>query len=118
MNKVVIYFFSFSLFFNSCTKDQTSASVVIDCSNINSKFSSDINPIISGNKCSNANCHGGSVKSISGYSNIIPYATSGKFSSYVIDRSGNPMPPASSPQLTAEEINKIKCWKQSNYPNN
>ncbi len=119
MKKLLIPLFTIAVVtvcFNSCTKDQTSAAIAIDCNNISSKFSSDINPILSSSKCSNPNCHGGSVVSISGYSNVSRNLS--RFNEYVISRSGNPMPPASSPQLTAEELDKIKCWKQSNYPNN
>jgi hypothetical protein len=101
---------------NSCTKDKTTAATEIDCSNISSKFNSDINPILNSNKCSNSNCHGGAVVSIVGYSNVSKHLN--HINDYVINRSGNPMPPSSSPQLTVEELNKIKCWKQNNYPNN
>lgn len=120
MNKLILIFVFVSfftiLFNSSCTKDQTSAAVNIDCTNVNSKFATDINPILISSKCSNANCHGGAVVAISGYSNVSKHLS--HIEQYVINRSGNPMPPASYPQLTADELNKIKCWKQNNYPNN
>lgn len=118
MSKIHFSFvFFFLVFIIGCTKDQTS-STNIDCSSISSKFSSDINPILASSKCSNSRCHGSSVASVVGYSNIIQHVNDGHFASYVINRTGKPMPPDGETQLTVDELNKFKCWKQNSYPNN
>jgi uncharacterized membrane protein len=118
MNKsILIIILSITILINSCTKDQTASPVAIDCTQVSAKFSADIAPILNSSKCSSSGCHPG-AGTISTHSQIMNHVTAGHFDNYVINRTGKPMPPNGSTQLTADELNKIKCWKQNGYPNN
>ena len=113
---IFIVVLSTTMLINSCTKDQTANSVIIDCTQVSAKFSTDIAPILNSTKCSTSGCHPG-AGTISTHSQIMNHVSAGHFDNYVINRSGKPMPPSGSPQLTADELNKIKCWKQNGYKN-
>jgi len=114
---IFIVVLSTTILINSCTKDQTANPVTIDCTQVSAKFSTDIAPILNSTKCSTSGCHPSPQGAIGTYSQIMVHVNSGLFDNYVINRTGEPMPPSGSPQLTADELNKIKCWKQNGYKN-
>ncbi len=98
----------------SCTKDSTTASASIDCTNVSAKFSTDVKPIFTGSKCTTSGCHPANAD-LSTYANAINHKD--HIQQYVINRSGNPMPPNGSPQLTTDEKNKVACWLQNGAKN-
>ncbi len=99
----------------SCTNKRDEILTSSDCSSINAKFSSDVNPIIISTCAINSGCHGaGSVNGpgpLTSYTLISRAATDIK--NAVVSKR---MPLGSS--LSDADINKIKCWVDSGALNN
>lgn len=99
----------------SCTKDSTSASSTVDCTNISAKFSQDIQPIFK-SKCGNQGCH--PAKDMENYNTLKTYVDNGKIKSYIADRNSPPSGMTTAGGCTQEESNKVACWIQSGALNN
>lgn len=83
------------------------------CDGTNSTYDSNIKSIIDSH-CTNTSCHGGG--SVNGdfttYNGIKPKLSSGAFKEQVLDK--KTMPKGSS--LSKDELSKIACWSDNNYP--
>lgn len=86
------------------------------CDGTNPKYNSDIKTIIDKN-CTNSGCHnsGSGYGDFTSYSGLKSFLISGKFKSSVLD---NQTMPKGVAKLSKEELNKIKCWQENNYPEN
>lgn len=113
--KKLIYFFPVlaMVVAYSCSKDSTS-STTVDCTNVSAKFAADVSPILNGSKCSSSNCHPANGD-FSTHGNAVSHKD--HIQSYVVNRTGTPMPPSGSTQLTTDEKNKIACWIQNGAKN-
>jgi hypothetical protein len=100
-----------------CTKDTTSTATTVDCTSVSAKFTADILPIMKSATCAGSSCHP-KYGTLDSYADVKGHVDAGHFNSKVIERNGSPMPPVGSTQLTADELKKIKCWKQNGYLNN
>lgn len=101
--------------FNSCKKKKNEDLNNLDCSKINSDYSSDIKPIISAN-CLSSGCH--NTNSPNGdfttYTSLKAKADNGTLDNRVIQQ--KTMPPSGA--LSIDQLQKIKCWLNSGSPNN
>jgi len=105
-----IVFATFMLFV-TCKKNEFKN---LDCSTIDSKYSTSIAGIISGS-CTTSGCHNGSSSfDLKTYNQVKPYIDNGKFNDEVINKKS--MPKGKS--LSQDELNKIKCWLDQGGPNN
>ena len=99
------------LLFITCKKNEFKN---LDCSTIDSKYSTSISGIIS-SSCTTAGCHNGTSSfDLRTYSLVKPYIDNGKFNDEVINKKS--MPKGKS--LSQDELNKIKCWLDQGGPNN
>lgn len=96
----------------ACKKDEFKD---LDCSTIDSKYSTSLSAIIS-SKCNNSGCHnaGSSNGDFTTYAKVKPYVDNGTFKKEVI--TDKTMPQNGS--LSQDERNKIKCWLDAGGPNN
>ncbi len=86
----------------------------LDCSTIDSKYSTSIAGIISAS-CTTSGCHNGSSSfDLRTYNQVKTYIDNGKFNDEVINKKS--MPKGKS--LSQDELNKIKCWLDQGGPNN
>ena len=86
----------------------------LDCSTIDSKYSTSISGIISAN-CTTSGCHNGASSfDLRTYNQVKPFIDNGKFNDEVIKRKS--MPKGKS--LSQDELNRIKCWLDQGGPNN
>lgn len=101
--------------FNSCKKKKNEDLNNLDCSKINSGYSSDVKPIISTN-CLSSGCH--NTNSVNGdfttYTGLKAKADNGTLDNRVIQQ--KTMPPSGA--LSIDQLQKIKCWLNSGSPNN
>ena len=106
--------FVFLLFFG-CKKNKKDDLNNLDCSKINSHYSSDVRPIIEGN-CNSSGCHnaGSTHGDFTSYTGLKSKADNGTLDARVIQQKNMPL----SGSLTMDELKKIKCWIDSGSPNN
>ena len=115
MEKTISILLLFSLMtivsISSCKKEKLVTPV---CDGTVATYNLNVKAIID-NNCNNASCHGtGSSKGdFTTYNGIKPYLDNGKFKNSVLD---NQTMPQGSAKLSSDELNKIKCWQESNYP--
>lgn len=107
---------SLVLVYTSCTKDTTAAATASDCATISAKFASDVKPIFTA-KCGGSACHP-SNGDILTYTALKGHVDDGHVKKYVVDKTGSPMPPSGSTQLTSDEIKKVSCWLSAGALNN
>lgn len=98
----------------SCTKDSTTATTSVDCTTVSAKFAADVKPIFTGTKCATSGCHPANGD-LSTHGNIVSHKD--HVQQYVVNRTGSPMPPSGSVQLTTDEKNKVACWLQNGAKN-
>ena len=98
----------------SCEKKEP-ALATLDCSTINSSYSSGILPVINAN-CTSSGCH--NAGSVNGdftiYAGIKLKVDNGSINNRVVVQKN--MPPSGA--LSVDNLNKIKCWLNSGAPNN
>ena len=101
-----------SLFQFSCEKEN---STISDCDDAPASFTTDVAPILN-SSCNTTGCHnsGNENGDFTTYSGIKVKANDGSLMNTVI--TNKTMPLAST--LTEEQLNKFKCWLDSNAPNN
>ena len=115
MKVLKLIFFTLTLLalsFISCKKENVDS---LDCSTIHARYTTDIAPILN-THCLSSGCHnaGSTYGDLTNYTNVKMVVNDGSFESKVIkDKS---MPPSQT--LSTDELNKIKCWISSGYPNN
>ena len=115
MRKKILTISVFILFLavtiSSCKKEKL---ITPSCDGTVASYTLNIKTIID-NNCNNASCHGaGSSKGdFTTYTGLKPFLDNGKFKSSVLD---NQTMPQGSAKLSSDELNKIKCWQESNYP--
>ena len=115
MKKIIFHLFLISCIGNwSCGKTEDEFKN-IDCSSINSSFTSVIKPIIDAN-CTSAGCHdaNSSNGNLSTYDGLIIRVNNGTLSKRVLYTKD--MPQNSS--LSTADREKIKCWLNSGAPKN
>ena len=100
------------LLFGTCKKDEFKK---LDCSSLDSKYSTSISGIISSN-CTLSGCHNGSGPTfdLRTYDLVKAQVNGGAFESAVI--TNKTMPKGRS--LSQDQRNKIKCWLDQGAPNN
>jgi hypothetical protein len=100
-----------AIIFNACKKDNYKP--VCDGSNLT--YNSGISAIIS-SSCLSSSCHGAgsSNPNFTTYALLHPYLTNGKFKTKVIDEKSMPK----TGKLSNDQLNKIECWVENNYPEN
>ncbi len=110
-----------------CTSDKTPLIDLSDaCMTIEVSYDLNIKPIID-NSCALGGCHinGGDGPGIyTNYSNLVPFFEDGSFKRTVIEQRDDPnigMPPdwsnnGAPKDLTAAQIDLVKCWVESGYP--
>lgn len=105
-------FLALIVFLSTCKKDEFKH---LDCSKLDSKYSSSIKSIISSN-CTTAGCHDGNsgVSNLTTYDKLKPYLDNGQFNEQVIKSKTMPK----NKSLSQDERNKIKCWLDDGAPNN
>jgi hypothetical protein len=111
-NKLILLPFVFvSITFVTCKKNEFKN---LDCSKIDSKYSTSISVIFSTN-CTTSGCHNGSsIFDLRTYNQIKPYIDNRDIYEEVIEKKS--MPKGKS--LSQDELNKIKCWLDQGGPNN
>lgn len=105
----------------SCKKKAPSATTPkddlnnVDCSTINSSYSTNVKPIIDGN-CLSSGCHnsGSSNGDFTVYAGIKAKVDNGSINNRVIQQKNMPF----TSSLSTEQLIKIKCWINSGAPNN
>ncbi|MFT7451313.1 MAG: hypothetical protein ACI9VN_002037, partial [Patescibacteria group bacterium] len=107
--------------FASCTNDQLPEPAVIDCPTAIT-YIADIKAIID-NSCSYAGCHvsGFGSGDFTSFSSMQGAISSGAFEQRVIEQKN--MPPSNAPdgrptELTAEELELVRCWIKGGYLEN
>jgi hypothetical protein len=95
----------------ACKKNKSK----IECDGSNPSYNSAISSIIS-SSCLNSSCHGSgsSNPNFTSYANLQPYLANGKFKKKVLDERSMPK----NGSLTDEQLTKIQCWADNNYPEN
>ncbi len=113
MKKTLLIVYLGFLVFISCNKKNDLNN--LDCSKINSGYSSSIKPIIEGN-CLSSGCHNsGSVNGdFTTYAGLKAKADNGTLDNRVIQNKS--MPPSGT--LHIDNLKKIKCWLNSGALNN
>jgi hypothetical protein len=99
----------------SCKKKKDEDINNVDCSKINSSYSSDIKPIIESN-CLSSGCHNANSSNgdFTTYAGVKAKADNGSLDSRVIQQKN--MPPSGA--LPMDQLKKIKCWLSAGAPNN
>jgi hypothetical protein len=97
----------------SCNKEETLETV--DCSKLNSSFSSNIKPIIIAN-CTATGCHNSNSSNgdLTTYAGIKKMSDNGTLTNRVLVQQN--MPPTG--PLPLNNLKLIKCWINSNAPDN
>lgn len=106
---------SISLFFGCKKKDKKDDLNNLDCSKINSSYSSDIKPIIAAN-CLSSGCHsaGSANGDLTTYEGVKAKVDNGSIDNRVIQQRTMPL----SGSLAMDDLKKIKCWLNSGASNN
>jgi uncharacterized membrane protein len=81
-------------------------------------YSTDIQPIIAA-KCATSGCHvagGTGVGDFSTYTDLKAKVDGGQINNRVYQVKD--MPPAGNPQLSQDELDRLKCWIQQGAQNN
>jgi len=101
--------------FLSCKKNKQDDLNNLDCSKINSSYSSNIKPIIDGN-CLSSGCHssGSTNGDFTTYAGLKAKVDNGSIDNRVIQQRTMPI----SGSLAMEDLKKIKCWLNSGAANN
>jgi hypothetical protein len=112
-NTLLILLVLLALGIISCRKDIGKLPAFCD---INGKFNPEIQTIIA-SKCAVSGCHvsGSPFGNFSNYDGIKTEVNKGTFENNVFIY--KIMPPSVKEQLTAEELQKIKCWFDNGAPN-
>lgn len=118
MKKITSLVILSSLFlsYTSCTKDATPAASAVDCTTVSAKFAADVKPIFTA-KCGGGACHPANGDVLT-YAALKGHVDDGHVKTYVVDKTGKPMPPSGSTQLTSDEIKKVSCWLSAGALNN
>jgi uncharacterized membrane protein len=112
MKKITLLIFSVSLLATSCTFEKA-APLPVGCTNT-MFFSTDIKPLFD-TYCITCHFSGGSGPGdFSLYADIKTYSETIKYRVFV----SKDMPQAGSPQLSQDDLNKLKCWLDQGAPNN
>lgn len=94
---------------SACKKDEKSDKLTPTCDGSSPTYQNTIKSIID-TKCATSNCHA----SYSSYSGLRPALQNGSFRREVlVDQT---MPQGSS--LTQDQLNKIQCWVNNDFPEN
>ena len=98
----------------SCKKEENFTPV---CDSSNPTYDADIKAIIDGN-CMGTFCHnaGANRGDFTSYTGLEPVLNNGAFKDRVLVKQD--MPKGNRKTLTQEEINKLQCWLDNNYPEN
>jgi hypothetical protein len=124
---IALLIVSFSaILISSCTKESADKQTVVpptgeSCDTVNMKYTADIKPILV-SRC--YGCHGngntGSSGGINldGYSNLLPYVTSGSVKGNITHASGFVGMPFGEAKMDDCTINKILDWINQGAPNN
>lgn len=101
------------LLLSACKKAEKATPV---CDGTISAYNSNIKSIINDN-CTSSGCHGSGSSNgdFTSYNGLKPVLSNGKFKSQVLD---NQTMPKGARNLSADQLNKIMCWYESNYPEN
>jgi len=115
MKRIIAISLAVSSGLASCTKERGEVPS-LGCTNMS--YAADIQPITAA-KCATAGCH------VSGGAGPGDFTQYGDFKAKVDAGMVNnrlfvtkDMPPGGSPQLSQEELNKIKCWMEQGAQNN
>lgn len=97
--------------FTSCKKNQHKP----ECDGSNLTYNSGISAIIN-SSCLGSSCHGNGAANanFSTYTQLQPYLSNGKFRAQVLEKKTMPK----NASLSNEQLNKIQCWVDNNYPEN
>ncbi|MDP2386003.1 MAG: hypothetical protein Q8M29_06510 [Bacteroidota bacterium] len=103
------------VFFGACKKSRKNDLDHIDCSKINSVYSSNVKPIIDKN-CLSSGCHnsGSTNGDFTTYAGVKAKVDNGSFDNRVIQQKNMPL----SNELSMDDLKKIKCWLNSGAANN
>lgn len=114
MRTSIIPFFIAVILCFSCTKD---IGYIPFCDKNPSSYATVIKPILI-TKCSGDYCHheGSSIGDITTFVGLKEKINEGKFQTQVFD--SKLMPPSFAPQLTEDELKKIRCWLDEGAPEN
>ncbi len=114
MKKIIFIAVSATLIFSSCTKEKAEPLTVGCAATIS--FASDIKPFLT-SKCVTCHTAGGSgTGDFSDFNVFKSKADGGSLKARVFTLKD--MAPALSPQLTEEELGKLKCWMEQGAQNN
>ncbi|MFL5754545.1 MAG: hypothetical protein ACJ76F_14120 [Bacteroidia bacterium] len=110
---IILLFCSIIFLLSTCKKKNEFKH--LDCSKIDSKYSTAIKSIISSN-CTLSGCHDGSssASNLTTYDKVKPFVDNGQFNEQVIKTKAMPQ----NRSLSQDERNKIKCWLDDGGPNN
>lgn len=113
VKKTVLIFSALVLLFFACKKTEKTSPV---CDGTASTYNSNIKTIINGN-CTSSDCHARNSPNgdFTTYNGLKPVLNNGKFKTQVLD---NQSMPKGAAKLSADQLNKIMCWHESNYPEN
>lgn len=108
---------------NGCSKDLAEAPVEDrkeECDTLYEGFAQNIDPIISSN-CATSGCHDSNSPpngiALETHAQIKDETKNGKLLCSIRHESGCSNMPSGQPQLDAEKIRLIECWKEKDYPN-
>jgi len=103
------------LLLHGCKKNDNNDLNNLNCSKINSVYSSDIKPIIEGS-CLSSGCHnsGSANGDFTTYPGLKAKVDNGSLDNRVIQQKNMPLTGA----LSMDDLKKIKCWLNSGAPNN
>lgn len=113
--KWTLFVIGILVFIFSCTNKRDEIITPSDCSTINAKFSSDVNPIIISTCAINSGCHG--AGSVNGPGPLTSYTLISRAASDIKNAVVSKRMPLGS-SLSDADINKIKCWVDSGALNN
>lgn len=112
---VIILAIGTAVLLESCTKIRDAVPVSSDCSTINAKFITDINPIIQSYCAINSGCH--SNGSVSGPGPLTNYSQINAVAANIREAVISGRMPLGS-VLSSNDLQKIKCWVDSGALNN
>ncbi len=114
MKKIIVSLFIITAFLSSCTFKKATP-LPAGCT-ATMFFATDIKPIID-SKCVTCHFAGGSgTGDFNIYTELKAKVDNGTFKTRVFTLKD--MPQAGSPQLTEDELSKLKCWVEQGAPNN
>lgn len=102
-----------TLLFSSCTFEKSEA-LTVGC-DATMSYATDIKPIIDA-KCVTCHTTGASQGDFQTYAVVKVKVDNGTFNNRVFV--AKDMPPGGNPQLTADELQKIKCWMDQGAQDN